>query len=187
MKERGSDREKGSAKSCQPEIKQAGTLPIPEPLHPPQSHILPLHSLYLSATASIFRLSRLLSPLPRQRDIFKSAAALHSRSLLLPHTPSYLRHPSRLSSDPHVHAGPRLSGRCSFGLIQASHRAFVCLFVCLPAALEGESRQLREQHTQVLWEKKKICRQSELFSTKEFSVFSQRAVCLCGTAGLKHS
>lgn len=48
MKERGSDREKGSAKSCQPEIKQAGTLPIPKPLHPPQSHILPLHSLYLS-------------------------------------------------------------------------------------------------------------------------------------------
>lgn len=61
MKERGSDREKGSAKSCQPEIKQAGTLPIPKPLHPPQSHILPLHSLYLSPLPPCFHLPSLYS------------------------------------------------------------------------------------------------------------------------------
>lgn len=66
MKERGSDREKGSAKSCQPEIKQAGTLPIPKSLHPPQSHILPLHSLYRSLL-----LPPSISPsLPQKKDIF---------------------------------------------------------------------------------------------------------------------
>lgn len=70
MKERGSDREKGSAKSCQPEIKQAGTLPIPKPLHPPQSHILPLHSLYLYSLPPCFHLPSLYSTF-LQIDIFK--------------------------------------------------------------------------------------------------------------------
>lgn len=177
MKERGSDREKGSAKSCQPEIKQAGTLPIPEPLHPPQSHILPLHSLYLSATASIFRLSRLLSPLPRQRDIFKSAAALRSRSLLLPHTPSYLRHPSRLSSDPHVHAGPRLSGRCSFGLIQASHRAFVCLFVC-PQPWRGKVGNSGNNTHRCYGEKKKSVGSLSSFLQRN-SAYLVKGQCVC--------
>lgn len=67
MKERGSDREKGSAKSCQPEIKQAGTLPIPKPLLPPQSHILPPHSLCFPPLS----LSRLHLSLPLHGDIFK--------------------------------------------------------------------------------------------------------------------
>lgn len=170
MKERGSDREKGSAKSCQPEIKQAGTLPIPEPLHPPQSHILPLHSLYLSATASIFRLFRLSLPLPWQRDIFKSVAALRSRSSLLPHTHRHtcvIRH----ASDQRP-ARPR-GAEALRTLLLASDPGFaprLCLCV-YPAALEGKTLQLREQHTQVFWH-------SGLFSAKELSVFGQRPVCL---------
>lgn len=132
MKERGSDREKGSAKSCQPEIKQAGTLPIPEPLHPPQSHILPLHSLYLSATASIFRLSRLLSPLPRQRDIFKSAAALRSRSLLLPHTHRHtcvIRHASHQTRTSTQGRGSLDAAPSAWARLRTAP-LFVCLFVC---------------------------------------------------------
>lgn len=149
MKERGSDREKGSAKSCQPEIKQAGTLPIPEPLHPPQSHILPLHSLYLSATASIFRLSRLLCPF-HGKEIYLKAWLLSTLALCSCRTHRHacvIRHAFR--SDLHVHAGPSLSGRCSSSLIQGLRRAFVCL----PAALEGENSATQgTTHTGVLGE-----------------------------------
>lgn len=110
MKERGSDREKGSAKSCQPEIKQAGTLPIPKPQHPPQSHILPLHSLYLSPLPPS-SISLFFSPLPLLRDIFKPRP--YSRSLTPPYIPSYLRHYLRLTADL-VSLSPRVSVWCSF-------------------------------------------------------------------------
>lgn len=114
MKERGSDREKGSAKSCQPEIKQAGTLPIPKPLHPPQSHILPLHSLSISLPC--FHLPSLSLSFPSlllQRDIFKPWFYSALTLLTPPYIPSYLRHYLRLTSDL-VCLSPRVSVWCSF-------------------------------------------------------------------------
>lgn len=88
MKERGSDREKGSAKSCQPEIKQAGTLPIPKPLHPPQSHILPLHSLYLSLLLPS-SISCHFLPFHRKKDIFNPVFNLFFLVVIPTYVPSY--------------------------------------------------------------------------------------------------
>lgn len=177
MKERGSDREKGSAKSCQPEIKQAGTLPIPEPLHPPQSHILPLHSLYLSATASIFRLFRLSLPLPWQRDIFKSVAALRSRSSLLPHTHTVIPASSvtPLIRDLHVHAAPRLSGRCSSRLIQGLRRAFVCVLQPWRGKLCNSGNNTHR------------CSGTLGSFLQRNSAYLVKGRCVCGTAGRKYS
>lgn len=152
MKERGSDREKGSAKSCQPEIKQAGTLPIPEPLHPPQSHILPLHSLYLSATASVFRLSRLLCPF-HGKEIYLKAWLLSTLALRPCRTHRHtcvIRHASDQTCMSTQRQGSQDASPSR--LTQGLRRVFVC--VCCPQPWRGKTLQLREQHTQVFWEKK---------------------------------
>lgn len=184
MKERGSDREKGSAKSCQPEIKQAGTLPIPEPLHPPQSHILPLHSLHLSATASIFRLSRLLPPFPCKEIYLKprlpSALALcscraHRHTCVIgpaSHRPRRSVRRRRGPLDAAPAARPR--ARASAG----------CAFVCLPAALEGSSATSGSNTLRC------VCRPNARQLSADLSKNSAGLVqvqCACGSAGLKHS
>lgn len=142
MKERGSDREKGSAKSCQPEIKQAGTLPIPKPLHPPQSHILPLHSLYLPASllpSSIF------FPPPLQRDIFKPR--LYSG--LTPWSCRTFRHTCVIRHASHQTC-PRTAKALWMVLLQPN-LGLQDAFVCWPTALE-ENSTLGKQYTGVVGE-----------------------------------
>lgn len=173
MKKRGSDREKGSAKSCQPEIKQAGTLPIPEPQHPPQSHILPLHSLHLSAPASIFRLSRRLCPF-HGKEIYLKAC---QRSTLAACSCRTHRHTCviRHASDQTCMSTQR-RGSLDAAPPVWSRVCAMSLFACLPAALEGTNVKLRKQHRQVLWSRN--CWHSEAFSAKEFSAFCPTPACL---------
>lgn len=153
MKERGSDREKGSAKSCQPEIKQAGTLPIPEPLHPPQSHILPLHSLYLSATASIFRLSRLLCPF-HGKEIYLKAWLLSTLALCSCRTHRHtcvIRHASDQTCTSTQRRGSLDSGSRS----DPGFAPRLCLSVCQQPC-RGISATQGTTHTGVLGKKKKL-------------------------------
>lgn len=182
MKERGSDREKGSAKSCQPEIKQAGTLPIPEPLHPPQSHILPLHSLYLSATASIFRLSRLLCPF-HGKEIYLKAWLPSTLALCSCRTHRHtcvIRHASDQTCTSTQRRGSQDAAAPVWSRVYAAP-----LFVCLPAALQGKLCN-SGNNTHRCFGRKKTVGIGGSFLQKN-SAYLVKGHCVCGSAGRKYS
>lgn len=180
MKERGSDREKGSAKSCQPEIKQAGTLPIPKPLHPPQSHILPLHSLYLSASLLPSSISPIFFPLPLQRDIFKP----RPYSGLAPWSCRTFRHTCVIRHAFHQTC-PRTAEALWTALLRpnlGSHDAFVCRCTALE-----ENSTLGEQYTGVVGESCYANTYSVLrYLAQKWTLFSQFYFILFFFAALSH-